>query len=101
MRAIDADALIKKAYDEAKGMAEQYDDFGVLVEWLVGKSPTIEPERKKGKWTYLDECANAGYYCDQCNKRVVKDGWSKTVKKINFCPNCGADMRGGNDGQAD
>lgn len=51
MRCIDADALIKKAYDEAKGMAEPYDDFGVLVEWIVGKSPTIEPEpyREEGE----------------------------------------------------
>ena len=46
MRLIDADALIKKAYDEAEGMAEPYDDFGVLVEWIVSKSPTIESEPK-------------------------------------------------------
>ena len=46
MRAIDGDALIEKAYDEAKGMAEPYDDFGTLVEWLVDKAPTIEPEPK-------------------------------------------------------
>lgn len=45
-RMIDADALIEKAYDEAKGMAEPYDDFGTLVEWLVDKAPTIEPEPK-------------------------------------------------------
>jgi hypothetical protein len=44
MRTIDGDVLIEKAYDEAKGMAEPYDDFGVLVEWLVDKSPPIEPE---------------------------------------------------------
>ena len=44
MRTIDGDALIEKAYDEAKGMAEPYDDFGTLVEWLVDKTPTIEPE---------------------------------------------------------
>lgn len=46
MKTIDGDALIKKAYDEAKGMAEPYDDFGTLVEWLVDKAPTIEPEPK-------------------------------------------------------
>ena len=43
MRLIDADALIKKAHDEAKGMAEPYDDFGTLVEWLADKIPTIDP----------------------------------------------------------
>ncbi len=47
----------------------------------------------KGEWIYLDECANSGYYCSICHKKLVKDGWSDTVKKIKFCPNCGADMR--------
>jgi hypothetical protein len=51
-----------------------------------------EPERKTGKWILLEECANAGYYCSECRKRVVKEGWSGTVKKIKFCPNCGAKM---------
>ena len=47
----------------------------------------------KGEWIYLDECANSGYYCSICHKKLVKNGWSDTVKKIKFCPNCGADMR--------
>ena len=47
----------------------------------------------KGEWIYLDECANSGYYCSICHKKLVKDGWSDTVKKIKFCPNCGVDMR--------
>ena len=51
-RLIDADALIEKAYDEAKGMAEPYDDFGTLVEWLVDKVPTIEPEPQ---WIKVDD----------------------------------------------
>ena len=33
-------ALIEKAYDEAKGMAEPYKDFGVMVDWLAGKMPS-------------------------------------------------------------
>ena len=41
----------------------------------------------------LDNCENSGYYCSKCKKKLVKEGWSETVKKINFCPNCGADMR--------
>lgn len=49
-------------------------------------------EHKKGKWILLDECANSGYYCSECHKKVVKEGWSNTVKKIKYCPNCGAEM---------
>ena len=44
-------------------------------------------------WIFLDNCANSGYYCSKCKKKLVKEGWSETVKQINFCPNCGADMR--------
>ena len=49
-------------------------------------------EQKSGKWILLDECANSGYYCSNCQKKLVKEGWSDTVKKIKFCPNCGAGM---------
>ena len=50
-------------------------------------------QKKHGHWILLDECANSGYYCSECSKRVIREGWSKTVKSINYCPNCGADMR--------
>ena len=59
----------------------------------VDKQALLYMCRPKGIWHLLDECSNAGYYCSNCNKKVVKDGWSDTVKKIKFCPNCGADMR--------
>lgn len=55
-------------------------------------------ERKKGHWILLDECANSGYYCSECHKKVVKEGWSNTVKKIKYCPNCGAEMERMNNG---
>lgn len=49
-------------------------------------------KQKSGKWILLDECANSGYYCSNCQKKLVKEGWSQTVKKIKYCPNCGARM---------
>lgn len=51
-----------------------------------------EPERKKGKWLpHEDEYGNhCGDKCSVCGEwYVMPDGKSK------FCPNCGADMRGG------
>lgn len=47
---------------------------------------------KVGQWIKLDNCSNSGYYCSECHKRVVKEGWSDTVKIIKYCPNCGAKM---------
>ena len=58
----------------------------------IEKLPSVT--RQTGKWILLDECANSGYYCSKCQKKLVKEGWSDTVKKIKFCPNCGADMNG-------
>ena len=92
-RLIDADALIEEL-NNSHFPGAPYVDAGISI--AIGKvldAPTIEPKRKTGKWTLLEECANAGYYCSECRKRVVKEGWSGTVKKIKFCPNCGADMR--------
>lgn len=49
-----------------------------------------QPERKKGKW--IDETFKPWglvyhpYKCDQCGEHSEADS--------DFCPNCGADMRG-------
>ena len=51
-----------------------------------------EQEPKTGHWVLFGECSNSEYYCSECHKKVVKEGWSNTVKKIKFCPNCGAKM---------
>ena len=60
----------------------------------IEKAPPVYPKSDKpsGKWILLDECSNSGYYCSNCQKKLVKEGWSDTVKKIKFCPNCGAKM---------
>jgi DNA-directed RNA polymerase subunit RPC12/RpoP len=54
--------------------------------------PPVQPKPKTGQWVLLNECSNSGYYCSECHKKVVKEGWSGTVKKIKFCPNCGCRM---------
>ena len=45
-----------------------------------------QPERKKGRWFWTDGM----YACDQCHE--VLD------EKSPFCPMCGADMRGEQNG---
>ena len=39
---------------------------------------------RHGQAFYLDDFANAGWYCDQCHK--------KHPKKPKFCSNCGAKL---------
>ena len=55
----------------------------------------LEEVSEHGHWIELDKCSNSGYYCSECHKKVVKEGWSDTVKIIKYCPNCGAKMCGG------
>ena len=62
-----------------------------LFATMVKQLPSVT--QKSGKWILLDECTNSGYYCSNCQKKLVKEGWSQTVKKIKYCPNCGAKMQ--------
>lgn len=86
MRLIDADALIK--YCE--------DNWIPLNVDAVNEQPTIEPERKKGKWKrkIVDSGYNADWVCSECGDR-----WKYDFINFNFCPNCGADMRGEENGK--
>ena len=81
MRLIDADALL---YD-VRSHCESYfaDDFA--REW-VDKQPTVEAVPvKHGRWTVTPIYIK----CSEC-------GESFMLYPQNYCPNCGADMRGDN-----
>lgn len=99
MRLINADALMKrlKAWDTNDATDKALYNFALD---RVLEAPTVEPERKKGEWVpEFDGKFTGGAYwfsCSKC-KRIVPEvrngGW-------NFCPNCGADMRGKHDERA-
>ena len=72
MRPIDADALLEKVWD-----ADTRAGYVQVVDWGdIEEAPTIEPERKRGRW--IDgECSACGYGVEP---------WNNTP----YCPNCGA-----------
>ena len=57
--------------------------------------PTAEPERIKGHWIENDDGITA-CECSVCHEKY--DLYEEYVFGRNFCPNCGADMRGEQDG---
>lgn len=97
MRLIDADAFKEYIRGACKEMSHVYKDGGKWAKQItddfcmdIDEQPTIE-ERKKGKWRRrLVDCGfNADWHCSRC-------GWKTSLEEhgYNFCPNCGADMRG-------
>lgn len=61
-----------------------------IIEAIKGV-PSVEPERKKGKWIRaIDPDVNAwtgGHTCSECGRACVQ-------MSMNYCANCGAKMKG-------
>ena len=68
-------------------------DCGICIQKILDL-PSAETERKKGKWKPFDlTWGRSVYSCTACGKAVdIPTEMSKPI--YNYCPNCGADMRG-------
>ena len=92
MRLIDADALYKDICDSINAMTR----IGITVDgdylWAkindaLENASTIEPKRKMGKW--ITQEFGSWAECSECHEL-----YDIPIAYSNFCPNCGADMRG-------
>ena len=84
-RTIDADALTVSI---SKYSFYHENDRDMVCE-IIRVQPTIEPERPRGKWNRLSDDT---FHCLECGKTfMVIQGKGH----MSFCPNCGADMREG------
>lgn len=83
----------EKAIEDVVKRTDMNDDtMDVLIEKLQALPP-VQPSRRKGKWIdtqpyYHDVYDKNAYYCSNCHDYYTRD-W----QEMNFCPNCGADMR--------
>ena len=60
----------------------------------IKQLPSIQPAQpKRGKWIKTARWGRV-YYCDQCRNYLDFDGVNAGRGSTNYCPNCGADMRG-------
>ena len=74
------------------------EDMITRLQIALERLPSVEPERKNGKWMqdWLAEKLDI-YLCSECGQPLqLRDEYGNKAK-VNFCPNCGADMRGEQD----
>jgi hypothetical protein len=90
MRLIDADAI-----KIPKGFFEKVNNVPKFYEWLDGQ-PTVE--RNHGEWMFSPDDAEG--VCSICQYKIYGRPYQGRylIVPYNFCPNCGADMRGENNG---
>lgn len=65
---------------------------------IVFDAPTIEPERKRGKWiwvssTYDRTPCEMRYMCSECHHETILHSNEASYPWEKFCPNCGSDNR--------
>lgn len=99
-RLIDADALRAQMYHEAfeTDSDMQRWDGGCWIRYkmfenAIDNAPTIEPQSKRGEWVEVND------YYNRISGKCSVCGWEShmyedDVVGMNYCPNCGADMRG-------
>ena len=58
--------------------------------WMerLKKLPSAQPERKKGRWIKVN--GKTAINCSACYHCSWSRSFEDTVKRFNFCPNCGA-----------
>lgn len=81
--------------DKMKKAEEQADTFEMLVEFyeqIIDNTQAVEPKRSKGEWLHNSDRPDT-LICSVCN--CGWDMWRYESKELKYCPNCGADMRGG------
>lgn len=71
------------------------------IKMELDKLPSAQPERKMGHWkrdnTYHGDDTSGflapNWRCSECGGQAIINSWFM-YDLTNFCPNCGADMRG-------
>lgn len=87
-----SDLIDRQAAIEALYHVDEYNGRSVEAIRNLPPAQPEQPEPKRGRWIYKTDLVTAptGYWeCSEC-----KEG--RLLYEENFCPHCGADMRGTN-----
>jgi len=95
-KALDA---IQQRADRVDSVYSAFWEGLIIAQDIVKNLPSAEPERKKGTWIEYPDCLKYedAYSDDQIACSACHHVFSildNCTEEFNFCPNCGADMRG-------
>lgn len=79
------DTISRQAAIDCISYDEEY------TEDCIRALPFVQPKRKTGYWIKV---AGMNERCSSCNHYFPLSYFIGRPFEINFCPNCGADMRG-------
>lgn len=66
------------------------------VRRMINDAPTVQADRPHGEWIEREDWNGDSYYdCSVCGESFVLCDGTPSMNLYHFCPNCGADMRGG------
>ena len=89
--------LFAKTIDKNKAWLYTTNAEGKNLKEIVEDLPTYSfPEREKGEWIEKEGYDGDTYYdCSACGNSWTTIEGTPWESGMDFCPNCGADMRGG------
>lgn len=91
------DLAIRILSGDVLGTTEQTQKAIAMAVQSLEEAPTVDvPDRKVGKWECSDDIFE--YALCSCCKWDSGEAWEYALKRFRFCPNCGARMKGEDDG---
>ena len=94
MRAIDADAFCDWLKEYGQEYIHGKKKISLMYIWkYVQDMPTVQPERKKGRWNCSDDMYESAV-CSVCGWDTTEP-WNHIRHWFNYCPKCGAKMEEG------
>lgn len=84
--------MVRGAFVTCKGGIDDF--YAFLLDAFETVLPYEQPERK-GEWLEVEDWNGDFYYeCSECKEPFVLFDGTPQDNLYNYCPNCGADMRG-------
>lgn len=85
-----------------KHIGVPYSDENVGLGVAIHELNTLpSASRPTGEWKYKEKESADGLYswreCSVCGRKPLLDRWNHMENLSDFCPSCGADMRGEDD----